>query len=69
MIFFLYGQDVYRSRAKLREIIEHYKKARKSGLNLKVFDFKKADFQDFKDVIRSVSMFNEKKLIILKNAF
>ncbi|MCK4782048.1 DNA polymerase III subunit delta [Candidatus Parcubacteria bacterium] len=71
MIIFLYGQDVYRSRKKLREIIEHYEKVRKSGLNLKVFDLfaQVFSFQDFKDVIRSASMFKEKKLIILKNIF
>ncbi|KPJ56830.1 hypothetical protein AMJ49_03740 [Parcubacteria bacterium DG_74_2] len=69
MIIFLYGQDIYQSRQKLKEIIEHYRKARKSGLNLKIFDLKEIDFQDFKDVIRSASMFKEKKLIILKNTF
>ncbi len=69
MIIFLYGGDTYRSRQKLKEIIGSYKKVRKSGLNLKIFDFKKADFQDFKNTIQSSSMFNEKKLIILKNAF
>ena len=69
MLIFLYGKDVYRSRKKLQEIVEYYKKVRKSGLNLKVFDFKDADFQDFKNAVCSASMFNEKKLIILKNAF
>jgi len=68
MIIFLYGQDTYRSRRKLNEIIEHYKKIHKSGLNLKYFDDKKLDFQDFENEIQSASMFDEKKLIILENA-
>jgi len=69
MLIFLYGQDTYRSRQKLNEIINHYKKIHKSGLNLKYFDGKNLSFQDFKDEIRSVSMFAEKKLAVLKNTF
>ncbi len=67
MIIFLYGPDTYRSRRKLNEIIEQYKKIHKSGLNLRCFDGESLDFQDFKDEIQSVSMFAEKKLIILRN--
>jgi len=67
MIIFLYGKDTYRSRQKLNEIIEHYKKIHKSGLNLKYFDDKTINFEEFKNEIQSVSMFNEKKLIVLKN--
>jgi len=69
MIIFLYGQDTYRSRRKLNEIVEHYKKIHKSGLNLKYFDGKTVDFEEFKNEIQSVSMFAEKKLIILEEAF
>lgn len=68
MILFLYGQDTYRSRQKLNEIIEHYKKIHKSGLNLRYFDLKTADYQSFKEEIQSASMFREKKLVVLKNA-
>ena len=38
MIIFLYGQDTYRSRQKLNEIIEQYKKIHKSGLSLIYLD-------------------------------
>lgn len=69
MIIFLYGDDTYRSRQKLNEIIEHYKKIHKSGLNLKYFDFKEDSFEDFRDVFRSFTMFAEKKLIVFKNVF
>jgi len=69
MIIFLYGPDTYRSRQKLNEIIEHYKKIHKSGLNLKYFDLQKSSYQDFKDEIQQVSMFKEKKLLVLKNIF
>lgn len=69
MILFLYGSDTYRSRRKLNEIIEHYKKIHQSGLSLKYFDGKNLDFESFKDEIQQTSMFKEKKLLVLKNVF
>jgi DNA polymerase-3 subunit delta len=69
MIIFLYGPDTFRSRQKLNEIIERYKKIHKSGLSLKFFDFEKDNFEDFLDVLKSSSMFREKKLLVLKNLF
>ncbi len=69
MIIFLYGPDTYRSQQKLNKIIEHYKKTSKSGLNLKYFDFKKDSYQEFKGEFQIISMFQEKKLMVLKNAF
>lgn len=68
MIIFLYGSDTYRSRQKLNEIIEHYQKVHKSGLNLKYFDNQKLDYQDFKNELRTAPMFKEKKLVILTDA-
>lgn len=65
MIIFLYGQDTYRMREKLKEIIERHKKIHKSGLNLKYFD----DFTNFKDEIRQTSMFKEKKLAVITDIF
>jgi len=67
MIIFLYGSDTYRSRRKLNEIIEEYKRIHKSGLNLKYFNGENLNFQDFINEIKSVSMFSEKKLVILTN--
>ena len=69
MLIFLYGQDTYRSRQKLNEIIERYKKIHKSGLSLIFFDFKEDSFEDFRDAFKSFSMFKEKKLMVLKNLF
>jgi DNA polymerase-3 subunit delta len=67
MIIFLYGQDTYRLKQKFKEIIEHYRKTHKSGLNLRYFDGAKLDFQDFRDEFRSISMLGEKKLMVLQN--
>jgi len=80
MIYFVYGEDSYRAKRKLEEIIEGYKKIHKSGLNLIYIDAKepasakgfgeaKKDFKDFYSNLKITSMFAEKKLIILKNIF
>ena len=73
MIIFLYGEDSYRAREKLKEIVEHYKKIHKGGLNLKYFDCsgKSVDFSfgDFKDENRQASIFQGKKLEILTGIF
>jgi len=69
MIIFLYGQDSYRAKKKLDEVIEHYKEVHKSGLNLVQLDVKEIDFKAFINNFKVISMFDEKKLIILKNAF
>jgi len=67
MIIFIYGKDTYRSRQKLNEIIDSYKKANKIGLSLKSFAGEKLDYEDFIDEISSSSMFKEKKMLIFKD--
>ena len=81
MFIFLYGSDIFRSSRKLKEIIKYYKETCKSGFNLKYFDLssqiskkpgeinKNSVFQDFIDEIQQVSIFKEKKLIVLFNIF
>lgn len=69
MIIFLYGDDSYRAKEKLEEIIEGYKKVHKSGLNLIQIDVKEKSLRDLFDSFKISSMFDEKKLIILKDLF
>jgi len=69
MIIFLYGSDDFRARQKLNEIIEHYTKTHKSGINLKYFQGDELNFQDFKNELTSISMFKEKKLLIFFDVF
>ena len=69
MIYFIYGQDSYRSKRKVEEIILGYKKVHKSGLNLIYIDAKNKRFEDFINAFKITSMFAEKKLIILSNTF
>lgn len=68
MIIFLYGPDTYRSRQKLTDIIDYYKRIHKSGLNLKYFDGKDLNFQALSDELQSASIFKERKLIVLENS-
>jgi len=69
MIIFLYGQDSYRSRQKLNEIVEHYKKIQKSGLNLKYLNGETLNLEDLQNEISQPSIFSEKKMIIINNVF
>src|SRR3989338_11328130 len=69
MIIFLYGQDSYRSKEKLNEVVDHYKEVPKSGLNLIYIDASQVSFPDFYSNFKISSMFGEKKLIILKELF
>jgi DNA polymerase-3 subunit delta len=68
MIIFLYGQDNYSSRQKLKEIISHYKKIHKNELNLKYLDLEKDSYQNFRDELQSLSIFAGRKLIVLERA-
>jgi len=70
VFIFLYGADSYRSRQKLKEIVEHYKKIRKKGLlSLEYLDGQNIKIQDLKNKIQQISIFKEKKLIILFDFF
>lgn len=68
MIILLYGKDTYRLRQKIEEIISEYQKKNPSGLNIK-FLGEKETFKDVIDEDKQVSMFNEKRLIVVKNIF
>ncbi len=67
MIYFFYGPDTYRSQKKLQTIISKYQEKNKESLDLKIFEEDNFDFNDLQTGFEQVSMFKEKKLIILKN--
>lgn len=69
MIILLHGDDTYRARRKLNEIMEEHKKKHKSGLNLRYIDAGNIDFEDLRNEMLGTSMFKEKKLIVLLDAF
>jgi DNA polymerase-3 subunit delta len=67
MLIFLYGQDNFRSREKLNEIIEQFKKDGKNDLNLEIFDGENLEFNYFKSALTTLSFFSSKRLIVVKN--
>lgn len=69
MLILLYGEDGYRLRQKLKEIKENYQAKHQSGLSLAFFRESDLDLDRVKEKIEAVSMFDEKKLIILENPF
>ncbi|MBU1137128.1 DNA polymerase III subunit delta [Patescibacteria group bacterium] len=69
MLILLYGEDGYRLRQKLKEIKENYQAKHQSGLSLAFFRESNLDLDRVKEKIEAVSMFDEKKLIILENPF
>lgn len=69
MIFFLYGKDDFSSSRKLKNIIAGYRQKHLTGLNLRYFDLSQENFESLRDETQIKSMFKEKKMFILKNAF
>ncbi|MEK7542028.1 MAG: hypothetical protein AAB533_04220 [Patescibacteria group bacterium] len=70
MNYFLYGPDTYRSRGKLREIIDAYREKHAGGvLDLHRFDAAEDDLQEFRLGCRGGSLFAAKKLIVLERPF
>ena len=69
MLIFLYGPDTYRIKEKTEEIIAEYKKKYSSGLNLTKIDMSEKDISDLRAATEVVSMFFEKKLVVLNNIF
>lgn len=67
MIILLYGEDTYREKEKLREIMEEHKQKHKSGLNLRYLEGKTISFDDLRNEILGISMFKEKKLVVVLN--
>ncbi len=68
MIILLYGKDNYRLKEKLEEIITGYKKKYSSGLNIKFLKSSEG-FKDIEDENKQVSMFSEKRLIVVGDVF
>lgn len=74
MIIFLYGQDSYRIKENLDKILEGYTKKNTSGVNVFSFDFAEGQpakqlLKDIEEPIKTMTFFDEKKIIVLKNLF
>lgn len=67
MIFFLYGQDTYRSRQKLKELKEKFVRERDpSGANLVVLDGAMMKPEDLRNAVSVMSMFAEKRMVVVE---
>src|SRR4030042_3882247 len=69
MLVFLYGPDTYRSKLRLNELIQEYKENQPSGLSLKYLDGEGLKIEELFDEVKQVSMFGEKKMVVLRNVF
>lgn len=72
MILFLYGQDTFRSREELKRIIQNCEKTSLNWFNFVRIDAKDNEIEIFEQIRESantISMFNEKKLIVIENIF
>ena len=67
MIFFLYGEDTYRSREKLKQIEEKFKKTDKSRVNLVKIDGERNQWKNIEKELLSPPFLHDKKLIIVEN--
>lgn len=66
MIYLLYGSDTQKSREKLNEIIEEYRKRVGSGFNVYHFDAEEDAFEKVKEAADTPSLFTPKKLVVIK---
>lgn len=69
MIILLHGEDTYRMKRKMREIMDEHKEKHKSGLNLRYLEGKGTSFDDLRNEMLGISMFKEKKLIVVSDLF
>lgn len=72
MIILLYGQDTFRSREELKRIIKAHEKTSLNWFNFVRIDAKDNEIEIFGQIREStntISMFNEKKLIVIENIF
>lgn len=68
MIYLLYGADSFRSRAKLRQITEEYRKKHEGALDLFRFDAKIDNPEMLEEAGKAQSLFQKKKLIVVEGA-
>jgi DNA polymerase III subunit delta len=70
MIIFLYGEDTFRSRQKLKELKDKFiKEVDPSGSNIFVLAGEKATINDVNEAVRAQSLFSRKRLVVIENIF
>ena len=70
MTIFLYGPDSYRLKQGLNQVTLGYKKKYPNGLNLFSFDLSDNEQKSrFEDSLKTASLFEEAKLIVVRSIF
>jgi len=64
MFYFLHGQDTYRSREKLDELVSHFK-TKVSGLGFFKIEGENFNEAEFKELLKGKTLF-EKKYVVGK---
>lgn len=68
MIYALYGSDTYRSRQKLNEIIDAYRRKAGADIDFHCFDAVEQDCAHVKGIMETSSLFTQKKLVVVERA-
>lgn len=69
MIYFYYGENLYTLEEKLGIFRERYNEKFSSGLNFINIDFEEDNLDKIRSAIETHSMFDEKKLIFVRDTF
>lgn len=70
MIIFLFGPDAYRLKENLDIVVSSYRKKHENGMSYYRFDMEGGNnFDELANAVKSVSFFDEAKLIVVKNFF
>ncbi len=68
MIIFLYGEDTYRSKERLKELVQAFsKKYDNAGINIITLEGESLDLNEFRKNILTRGLLAKKRLIVLKN--
>jgi DNA polymerase-3 subunit delta len=70
MLFFLYGEDSYRSRQKLRELKDKFvKEVDATGSSITTVDGSAANYSDISNALNAPSLFARRRMVIVENIF
>jgi DNA polymerase III delta subunit len=70
MLFFLYGEDSYRSRQKLRELKDKFvKEVDSSGASISTVDGSSATYSLISNAVNAPSLFARRRMVIIENIF
>ena len=70
MIIFLYGDDTYRSREKLKQIKSKFKKELdQNSSSLDILDGEKIDLEKINEIVAAPSLFVKRRMVVIENIF